>query len=332
MFARILILVFLLIKAHAALAWTISSPKGNTPPFTNTAQEESRLKALGVLAAELFDIYQSKRPDEQKRLQHHKIHGCLRGTLSVSPLLKPNFETPVFKKGAVHEIRARFSNINKDDDSERDLHGFAFRVLDPERKPGDLSGQDFLANDTRKHFVRTPEQLMEFLHFMSGNRLPTPELLSLFANAALQSHKRHSLLEDSYHSRTHFKFGIHNIRYGFFPCRQKDYSSVVMGMNHLSKNLREEAKKGICFDFRIQVHNDKTDPPINDYTQEWISPYQSIAKINFPPQDVRANAATCEAMSFDPWRTMPEHRPLGFLNKARWYIYKTSRVKGLHKK
>ena len=331
MTARILILIILLIKAHQSFAWTISSPKEANPPFTNTTQEERRLKAIGALAAELFDIYEGKRDDELKRLQHHKVHGCLKGTLSVSPRLKPEFETPVFRKGAVHEIWARFSNINKDDDSERDLHGFAFRVLDPERTPGDLKGQDFLANDTRKHFVRTPEELMDFLHFMSGNRLPTPERLILFKNAALQSHTRHSLLEDSYHSRTHFRFGNHNIRYGFFPCTKRDFSHVETGFNHLSKNLREEARKGICFDFRIQVHNTKTDPAINDYTEGWNSPYQTVAKINFAPQDTRSNKETCEKLSFDPWRTLPEHRPLGFLNKARWYIYKTSRVKGSQK-
>lgn len=318
--------------AQLAMSWTISSPKESVPPFSNTPQEEQRLKAIGRQAAELFDIYQGKREDELKRLQHHKIQGCLKGTLTVAPNLKKDFETPVFTKGAKHEIIARFSNINKDDDSERDLHGFAFRVLDPSRRPGELYGQDFLANDTRKHFVRTPEQLMDFLHFMSGNRLPTPELVHLLASAVLQSHTRHSLLEDSYHSRTHFRFGKRNIRYGFFPCKQRDFSNVELTENHLSKNLREEAKKGICFDFSIQVHNDKVDPPINDYTQEWVSRYQPIARITFPPQDVRANASTCESLSFDPWRTMEEHRPLGFLNKARWYIYKTSRVKGAHKK
>ncbi|MFL5785347.1 MAG: catalase [Bacteriovoracaceae bacterium] len=324
-----LIFAFVLVPGVSfAGSWAISNPKGATPPYEMTSQEESRLKALGLSAAELFDKLQATRPDHLKRLQHHKIHGCLKGKLAVSSRLKENFETPVFKKGAIHDVWARFSNINKDDDSERDLHGMAVRVLDPSRKNGELTGQDFLGNDTPKHFVRTPEELMDFLHFMSGNRLPTPDRLSLFANAALQSHTRHSLLEDSYHSRTHFRFGTHNIRYGFFPCSVRDYSAVPLFKNHLSKNLREEARKGVCFDFKIQVHDDRIDPPINDYTQVWNSPYQSVARLTFPPQDVRANSSTCENLSFDSWRTLPEHRPLGFLNKARWYIYKTSRVKG----
>ncbi len=331
MINRVLLSGLLLICVQPAFGWNISNPKLNNPPFSNTSQEEARLKKIGVLSAELFDIFQGKREDELKRLQHHKIQGCLRGTLEVSPRLSKNFETPVFKKGVVHQVWSRFTNINKDDDSESDLHGFGLRVLDPDRKAGDLSGQDFLANDTRKHFVRSPEELMDFLHFVSGNRLPTVDLLKLTANAALQSHKRHSLIEDSYHSRTHFRFGNHNVRYGFFPCVKKDFTQVERNENHLSKNLREEAKKGICFEFKIQVHNDKTDPLINDYTQEWNSAYQTVAKIKFPPQDPRMNKATCENLSFDTWRTVNEHRPLGFLNKARWYIYKTSRTKAAKK-
>ena len=326
---RFFLLILLLHLGHA-YAWTFPNTKGTTPPYSLTSQEELRLKKIGQLSAELFDIYSSQRPDELKRLQHHKIHGCLKGKFTVHPRLNASFETSLFKKGASYDTWVRFSNIGKDDDSERDLRGLGVRILDPARRPGELTGQDFLANDTKKHFVRTPEELMEFLHFMSGNRLPTPELLSLLANAAIQSHKRHSLLEDSYHSRTHYRFGSRNIRYGFFPCHTKDYSDVVMGQNHLSKNLHEEALKGICLEFKIQVHNDKYDPLINDYTQEWNSPYQLVATLTFPKQDIRTNAQACENLSFDPWRSLPEHRPLGFLNKARWYIYKTSRVKSHH--
>lgn len=324
--ASLLFFVFLF-TIPARAAWVFPDTRGAHPPFPMTSQEELRLKSLGRSAAELFDLYQAERPDELKRLQHHKAHGCLRGKFTVIPNLNKTFETPIFKKGASYDAWARFSNINKDDDSERDLHGLGVRILDPSRDPRDLSGQDFTANDTPKHFVRTPEELLDFLHFMSGNRLPTPDRLSLFANAALQSHKRSSLLEASYHSRTHFRFGTRNIRYGFFPCRAKDFSHVETGFNHLGKNLREEAKKGICFDFRVQVHNDKIDPLINDYTQEWNSPYQTVARLTFPAQDLRSNSETCGKLSFDPWRSLPEHRPLGFLNKARWFIYKTSRVK-----
>jgi hypothetical protein len=322
-----LLALILIVSLPARASWVFPETKRTQPPFPMTSQEETRLKALGQLSAELFDRYQAERPDELKRLQHHKIQGCLRGRFTVNPQLKNSFETPIFRKGATYETWARFTNINKDDDSERDLHGLGVRVLDPSRNSSELHGQDFTANDTPKHFVRTPEELVDFLHFMSGNRLPSADRLSLLANAALQSHKRHSLLESSYHSRTHFRFGSKNIRYGFFPCRKKDFSHIERGFNHLEKNLREEAKKGICFDFRIQVHNDKIDPLINDYTQEWKSPYQTVATLTFPPQDVRSNTETCNKLSFDPWRSLPEHRPLGFLNKARWYIYKTSRVK-----
>ena len=29
----------------------------------------------------------------------------------------------------------------------------------------------------------------------------------------------------------------------------------------------------------------------------------------------------CENLSFNPWRTLPEHRPLGSINRARLQVY-----------
>ncbi len=149
---------------------------------------------------------------------------------------------------------------------------------------------------------------------------------ALVKDAALQSFKRHSLLEAPYFSRTHFKFGPRQVRYGFFPCKEKDYSDVVRGQNHLGTNLQAEAKgRELCLDFKIQVFNSQTGDVVNRYTEEWSTPYQTVAKLTFPKQDPKSNPAVCESLSFDPWRSLAEHAPQGILNKARWYIYKASR-------
>ena len=46
-----------------------------------------------------------------------------------------------------------------------------------------------------------------------------------------------------------------------------------------------------------------------------------------PPQRVEASgelAAKCEALSFNPWHTLAEHRPIGGMNRLRRAVYQTS--------
>jgi hypothetical protein len=48
---------------------------------------------------------------------------------------------------------------------------------------------------------------------------------------------------------------------------------------------------------------------------------QTVAKLTIAQQDIDQNPQ-CEAMSFTAWHALPEHRPVGSLNKARQIVYK----------
>jgi hypothetical protein len=65
--------------------------------------------------------------------------------------------------------------------------------------------------------------------------------------------------------------------------------------------------------------------PVEDATVEWQeveSPYVPVARIRIPQQGVAApDTGACENAAFDPWHSLPEHRPLGSLNRARRAIY-----------
>ena len=48
----------------------------------------------------------------------------------------------------------------------------------------------------------------------------------------------------------------------------------------------------------------------------------TVAKIEIAKQDIAQNEAMCENMSFTAWHALPEHRPVGSVNKARGIVYK----------
>jgi hypothetical protein len=80
------------------------------------------------------------------------------------------------------------------------------------------------------------------------------------------------------------------------------------------------------FDFMIQLQTDPKRMPIEDASIEWperLSPFLPVAKIKIPKQEFRSPEQTVFArkLSYNPWHSIAEHRPLGNQNRARLLIY-----------
>ena len=64
--------------------------------------------------------------------------------------------------------------------------------------------------------------------------------------------------------------------------------------------------------------------PVEDTTVEWSekdSPFVPVARLDIPPQQFEANNSVCEGLSFSPWHSLPEHRPIGVMNRIRKAVY-----------
>jgi hypothetical protein len=80
-----------------------------------------------------------------------------------------------------------------------------------------------------------------------------------------------------------------------------------------------------CFRFTVQPQADAT-MPVEDPTVLWDearSPPIEVATIRIPRQrfDGAAQQAFCENLSFTPWHSLPEHRPIGGINRVRKAVY-----------
>ncbi len=69
--------------------------------------------------------------------------------------------------------------------------------------------------------------------------------------------------------------------------------------------------------------------PINDLTEEWsqeLSPFRTVAKIKIFKQEVPedGNFNVMDNLSFTPFRTLEENRPIGNLQSTRRSAYVTS--------
>ena len=95
----------------------------------------------------------------------------------------------------------------------------------------------------------------------------------------------------------------------------------------LKENLQQVlSSRETWFDFFVQRYVDHS-TPIEDTLTEWkesFSPPIHVAKIIIPVQDLSSAARSelCENLSFNPWHCLPEHRPLGAVNRVRRTVYR----------
>ena len=91
----------------------------------------------------------------------------------------------------------------------------------------------------------------------------------------------------------------------------------------MARTLRE---RPVEFDFRVQLQTDAHRMPIENASVIWperLSPAITVARLRLPVQrfDSPEQLAWARSLSFQPWHSVPEHRPLGSQNRARRAIY-----------
>ena len=103
--------------------------------------------------------------------------------------------------------------------------------------------------------------------------------------------------------------------------------------DYLRSAVTESMQKNalIEFDFMVQVRDDEGDMGIENASSLWDEnqfPFTKVAKITIhAPQttiDSDADKAQCEALAFTPWHSLPEHQPIGSINRLRKDVYQAS--------
>ena len=106
----------------------------------------------------------------------------------------------------------------------------------------------------------------------------------------------------------------------------------MSGADYLRQDLTARLKSGpLSWTLRAQLFVDEKSTPIEDTSVLWTGPWVDLATLTLPKQDTesargREISELVNRLSFDPWHTTEEHRPLGAIMRARGTTYGKSVV------
>jgi hypothetical protein len=270
---------------------------------------------------------------------HAKGHAAVTGEFIVNPDLPEDLRVGLFAKPRTYPCWIRFANTSPkpSPDIKGDIRSMSLKLIGVD---GPMLWQDheaaktldFIMMGSRTFLAPNVQQFydMELALYNGGVRqlwffLTHPFVTWTIATAFK---KCANLLEIPYFSQTAYLFGTRAVQYHIRP-HQRARSRVPSRPKH--NYLRERlvdhlAGASASFDFMIQFRADPIKMPIENPMIAWnetLSPYRKVATIVIPRQDCNSpgRVAICENLSFNPWRTLPEHRPLGAINRARREVY-----------
>jgi len=333
----------LLRLSSAALASTLllacasqaATPAPNADGETIPADETAAIAAVSSSLKASVQAVQTKE-GHAFRDAHRKAHGCVSAKFTVLGGLDNKLAVGLFAKPATYDAVIRYSNGSQTvDDTKGDARGMAVKILGVpgpkllEDEPN-ANTQDFLLMNSNVFFVKNAKEYVSFQKAITGGAFSLAGWLATHAfneGATLlkiQGAKVTNPLNVRYFSPVPNKLGSQQMKVSATPCAGATFQGTSTGPDLLRENLQTTlSQQGACFDFAVQLRTDPAKMPIEDATVEWkesASPFVKVARIEIPSQQAEQGEA-CEVRSFTPWHSLPEHRPLGGIQRVRKTVY-----------
>jgi catalase len=311
---------------------------------TDHLAQESVPPDEAVFTRSLADLLKAKIITENpsgimRRDAHPKMHGVVKAEFIVEPNLPAELRIGIFKEAKTYPAWIRFSNQSNriSPDRKPDIRGMAIKLmgvpgeklLEEER---DEQTQDFIVISTPVFVTRDVKEFDELLKAIESS-LPAQLWFYLthgrvLLNVLKALKKFANPLQIRYFSTTPYLWGNTAVKYSAIPqVVVPDTIPKDAGDDYLRTAMVRQLEKGDArFDFAVQLQTNARTMPIEDPGKEWseaASPYRKVASIVIPRQsfDSERQRAFGENLSLTPWHSLPEHRPLGGVNRARKVVY-----------
>ena len=291
------------------------------------------------IVAQALQAIEKHRAGITRRDVHAKAHGCIKGTFTLDPGRSASTKAGLFAKDGSYPVWARLSNAGPTvkADSSPDARGVALKIIGvpgPKLLASDPAGNnlDLLFFTEPALPVKDAAEYAKVQKMIDGDKNPIVYSLQhpIVTGRLIKAGIDGALIKDPfaarYYSGAPYLFGASAVKYHLKPCSAVNIKPTS-GAARLKDAMKAHLDTGrTCFALYAQLFVDAKKTPIEDFSAVWKesnAPLHPVARITFPKQsfDSPAQNEFCENLSMNPWRTLPEHRPLGNLNRVRRAIY-----------
>jgi hypothetical protein len=286
------------------------------------------------------------KPGGFERGGNTKTQGIVRGEFVVHENLPTQFRHGIYAEPRTYRAWVRFSGPGPYITPDIDDPGFMSisiklmgvpgpKLMDEEKFTLDLFGVStptFVTPDTKANAQLQMESVKnaQIFYFLNFHRPHVADLImqSLFIKTQT------SPFEAPYFSCVPYLLGeTQAMQYSVWPKSKKRSHIPRLPFRPPDDYLRQAMIAALTagdveFDFRLQLQTDPYLMPIENNAVLWpekLSPRVSVATLRLPRQqfDSPAQMEFAKQLSYNPWHTIAEHRPLGNQSRARRRMYYT---------
>ena len=275
-----------------------------------------------------------------RRDAHPKMHGVVKAEFIVEPNLPSELRVGIFKAPKTYQAWIRFSNqdgsINPD--HRGDIRGMAIKLmgvsgekaLESER---DEPTHDFIMISTNVFVTKDVKEFDDLIKAMTAGIFAKLWYFLTHWRVGFNLYKSMikfaNPLQIRYFSTTPYLFGTATVKYSAIPHVATPDSIPSNPADDFLRlaMITQLSRSDATFDFAVQLQTDPEEMPIEDPGREWkesLSPFRKVATIRILQQEFDSEKQRMfgENLSFSPWHALPEHRPLGGINRARKVVYR----------
>jgi hypothetical protein len=304
--------------------------------------EEEHLQAIiDRFTAQMNGLW---KPGYFERGGNTKTHGIVRAEFTVRDDLPANMRHGIFSEPRTYRAWVRFSGPGPYVTTDIDDVGFmsmsiklmgvpGAKLLDDEQFTQDMLGVStptFVTPDTRANAQLQYWSLRNASVFYFMNPRDSHILDSIMQ--LLWTKTQSSPLEGEYFSCVPYLLGEGQaMQYSFATRRKKRTRVPRLPFRPPANYLRDAmvktlAEEEVEFDIRLQLQTDPFRMPIENNAVLWptkLSPRVPAAVLRIPKQtfDSTEQLDFARVLSYNPWHSVAEHRPLGNQSRARKRMY-----------
>lgn len=294
---------------------------------------------IEVFRENLLRRYSTRKAE---RGANAKTYGVVRGEFRVLPGLPDHLAKGLFREPKNYAAWFRFADTGSVITADPDhvgVVGVGIKVMGvpgPKLMEDERYTQDFtligVRTFTAADTIGMTKLQTQILKYRPANYFFNPLHPGRFLDfvmQALDSRLLGSPLESQLYSCTPYLHGDGQaVHYSVKPLSERQTPIPAFPSDNylreaLIARLREE---DVEFDFMVQLQKDPHQQPIEDASIEWKesdTPFIPVARLFIPKQtmDSPAQLAFADVLAINPWHSLPEHRPLGSINRNRKAMY-----------